>query len=76
MLLWLKKLKAIPKLLNLKWMIESKAIFLIDSVLKTNPWTFKLKDLNGVKNYSKSLWERIAAEYIMNELLSRTIQLY
>ena len=22
-------------------------IFIIDSVLKTNPWTYKVKDLNG-----------------------------
>ena len=25
----------------------SKEIFIIDSVLKTNPWTYKIKDLNG-----------------------------
>ena len=24
-------------------------IFIIDSVLKTNPWTYKIKDLNGEK---------------------------
>ena len=28
----------------------SREIFLIDSVLKNNPWTYKLKDLNGKKN--------------------------
>ena len=27
----------------------SKEIFAIDSVLKTNPWTCKIKDLNGEK---------------------------
>ena len=27
----------------------SKNIFIIDSVLKTNPWTYKIKDLNGEK---------------------------
>ena len=27
----------------------SREIFLIDSVLKTNPWTYKIKDLNGEK---------------------------
>ena len=27
----------------------SREIFIIDSVLKTNPWTYKLKDLNGEK---------------------------
>ena len=24
-------------------------IFIIDSILKTNPWTYKIKDLNGEK---------------------------
>ena len=27
----------------------SRAIFIIDSVLKTNTWTYELKDLNGEK---------------------------
>ena len=27
----------------------SREIFISDSVLKTNPWTFKIKDLNGEK---------------------------
>ena len=27
----------------------SREIFIIDSVLKTNPWTYKLKDLNVEK---------------------------
>ena len=27
----------------------SRKIFIIDSVLKTNPWTYKIKDLNGEK---------------------------
>ena len=27
----------------------SKKIFIINSVLKTNPWTYKIKDLNGEK---------------------------
>ena len=27
----------------------SKEIFVIDSVLKTNPWTYKIKDLNSEK---------------------------
>ena len=27
----------------------SREIFVIDSVLKTNPWTRKIKDLNGEK---------------------------
>ena len=39
----------------------SREIFIIDSVLKTNPWTYKIKDLNREK---------------INELLSRTRQAY
>ena len=31
---------------TVNWIRE---IFIIDSVLKTNPWTFKIKDLNGKK---------------------------
>ena len=27
----------------------SREIFIIDSTLKTNPWTYKVKDLNGEK---------------------------
>ena len=27
----------------------SREIFIIDSILKTNPWTYKIKDLNGEK---------------------------
>ena len=27
----------------------SRETFIIDSVLKTNPWTYKVKDLNGEK---------------------------
>ena len=27
----------------------SREIFIIDSVLKTNPWTYRLKDFNGEK---------------------------
>ena len=27
----------------------SREIFIIDPILKTNPWTYKLKDLNGEK---------------------------
>ena len=29
--------------------IWSRDIFIVDSVLKTNPWTYKIKDLNGEK---------------------------
>ena len=28
---------------------RSREVFLIDSVLKTNPWAYKIKDLNGEK---------------------------
>ena len=27
----------------------SREIFIINSVLKTNPWTYKIKELNGEK---------------------------
>ena len=27
----------------------SREIFIINSVLKTNPWTYRMKDLNGEK---------------------------
>ena len=27
----------------------SREIFIVDSVFKTNPWTYKIKDLNGGK---------------------------
>ena len=37
----------------------SRVIFIIDSVLNTNPWTYKSKDLNGQKRigniYKKEL---------------------
>ena len=38
----------------------SREIFIIDSVLKTNPWTYKLKDSNG---------ERIIGRFYEKELL-------
>ena len=33
----------------------SRETFIIDSVLKTNPWTYKIKDLNEQKNNRKFL---------------------
>ena len=61
-LLWLKKLTQIIKLGSLKLMTESKLLGIrlhytenwsrekfIDSVFKTNPWTYKIKDLNREK---------------------------
>ena len=47
----------------------SRKIFVIDSVLKTNPWAYKIKD-------GKFLRKRIVVEYFINELLSRTRQSY
>ena len=38
-------------------------------VLKTNPWTDKIKDLDR-KNNRKFLLKRIIVEYVTNELLS------
>ena len=35
----------------------SREIFLVDSVLKTNPWTFKIKDLNG-ETIIRSFYEK------------------
>ena len=65
----------------------SSEILIIDSVLKTNPWTYKLKDLNGEKKigsfYEKEFLSdcnrtrtRIFVGYFINELLSRTRQSY
>ena len=53
----------------------SGKIFIIDSVLKTNPWTYGIKDLNIEIFYKKKfLRKRIVAEYLINKLLSRTRQ--
>ena len=72
-LLLLNKLRRILKLLTLKWMIELELlsvraslvmvalkIFIIDFVLKINPWTYKTKDLN---------WEKIIRSFYENALL-------
>ena len=40
----------------------SREIFVIDSVLKTNPSTYKTKELNGEKNNRKFLWKKIVLE--------------
>ena len=42
----------------------SKEIFIIDSILKTNPWTYQLKDLN---------WEKIIGSFYEKELLLSTL---
>ena len=39
----------------------SREIFIVHSVLKTNLWTFKIKDLNGEKIIG-SFYEKIFAE--------------
>ena len=40
----------------------SRQIFIINSVLKTNSWTCKIKDLNKRKNNRKFLCKRIGAQ--------------
>ena len=35
----------------------SKELFVIDSVLETNPWTYKIKDLKG-KTIIRSFYEK------------------
>ena len=37
----------------------SREIFIIDSVLKTNPWSYEIKDLNGEKNNRKFLRKKL-----------------
>ena len=54
----------------------SRQIFIIDSVLKTNPWTYKIKDLNGGKIIGSFYEKRTAIKQIINELLFRTRQSY
>ena len=55
-----------------KW---SREIFINDSILKTNPRTYKIKDLNGEKAIG-SFYEKNVVEYIINELLSKTRKSY
>ena len=43
---------------------SSREIFLINSVLKTNPWTYKIKDLNG---------EKVIGSFYEKELLLRIL---
>ena len=51
----------------------SGEIFIINSVLKINSWTYKINDLNA-ENDRKFLWKTAVVEYIINDLLSRTRQ--
>ena len=53
----------------------SREIFIIDSILETNPRTFKIRDLNREK-IIESFYVKIVVEYIINELLSRTRHSY
>ena len=53
----------------------SREIFIIDSILETNPRTFKIRDLNREK-IIESFYVKMVVEYIINELLSRTRHLY
>ena len=48
----------------------SKEIFMIDSLLKTNPWTYKIKDLN--REYEDFMKKNCCRVKVINELLSRT----
>ena len=56
------------ELLSKKYFLEgytenwSKEIFVTDFVLKTNPWTYKIKDLNGEKNNRKILSKKSVVE--------------
>ena len=54
----------------------SRETFIIDSVLKTNRWTYQIKDLNGEKIIVSLHEKGIVVEYIIHELLSRTRQSY
>ena len=47
-----------------------REIFIINSVMKTNNWAYKIKDLNGGE-IKGSFYKRIVAEWTINELLSR-----
>ena len=49
----------------------SKDKFVIDSVLKTNPWTYKLKGLNG-----ETIIESFNEKELLLSKLSRTRQFY
>ena len=37
-------------------------MFIIDSICKNNPWTYKIKCLNGEKIIGSFLWKRIVVE--------------
>ena len=54
-------------LLNFILKIGQEKYLFINFVLRTNLWTYKVKDLNGKKNNRKFLWEIIVVEYIINQ---------
>ena len=54
----------------------TREAFIIDSVLKANPWTYKIKDLNGEKIIRSFYDKKIVAKYIKNKLLFRTRQFW
>ena len=49
--------------------------FTINFVLKTNPWAYKIRDLNGEKILGR-FYAKALLEYVINELIFRTRQLY
>ena len=56
-----------------------KEIFVIDSVLKTNPWMYKLKDLNretiiGSFYEKKCCWVRYKWDFIQNQTATLEIK--
>ena len=53
----------------------SREIFIIDSVLKTNPWTYKIKNSNG-KKIIGSFYENELLQSIINKLFSKTRESY
>ena len=55
---------------------SSREIFIINTVLKTNPWTYKIKDVKEEKIIENFLWKRYWVNYFKIELLSRTRQSY
>ena len=47
-------------------------MFVIESVLKANTWTYKFRDLNRETIIGGFYEKKNVVEYIKNELLSRT----
>ena len=42
---------------------SSREIFIINTVLKTNPWTYKIKDVKEEKIIGNFLWKRYWVNY-------------